>query len=302
MSAPTRAGSRTIHNNPCHAAAHQYVQEGKLVIPVWWITDAGHCACKAGPKCKSPGKHPIPFEWQKRGARSGADVEEYWTQYPRANVGILTGNKSRCFVLDVDPDNGGFETYAKMVATFGEMVTTRRTQTGSGGYHDYFTNPPDFNVTNAKKKLEAIGLGLDIRGNGGMVVAPPSVSGKGAYLTIRDVAEAAANDWFLELLRPALLPPIPSGPPVSSEIADKYAARALEGELRLVRESTKGGQNDQLNKSAFKLGTLCAVGALDQQMVRTELIRASIASGYPARDGENAMIKTAGTRHRARHG
>lgn len=104
MTAPTRASGGLIHDNSCHAAAHRYVREGKLVIPVWWITDTGHCACKAGPKCKSPGKHPIPKRWPKAGARSGADVEEYWTQSPRANVGILTGNESGCFVLDVDPE------------------------------------------------------------------------------------------------------------------------------------------------------------------------------------------------------
>jgi Bifunctional DNA primase/polymerase, N-terminal len=230
---------------------------------------------------------------KKRGARSGADVEEYWTQHPWANVGILTGDDSGTFVLDIDPDNGGFESYARMVEMFGELPITRRVQTGSGGWHDYYDCPPDFKITNSNKKLEdTIGLGLDIRGNGGMVVAPPSVSGKGAYLTIRDVPQVAASPWFLDLVRSAPLPPMPVGPPVSSEIASKYAKSALEGELRAVRNSTKGGQNNQLNESAFKLGTLVAVGALDHEMVRAELIRASIASGYPKRDGENSMMRT----------
>lgn len=269
------------------AAAHDYARRGWRVIPVHHVNSAGVCSCKEGAACRSAGKHPTPKKWQERASRSGADIETWWDERPRANVGIATGADSGLFVFDIDPDSGGFETLAALEAEHGGLPRTRTVRTGSGGTHYYFTWP-DFAVTNSAKKL---GPGLDIRGNGGQVVAPPSRSAKGDYALEVDAPVVDAPAWLLDMLRPPERPAPPSGLPASTEVANHYAAKALESELAALR-STKTGRNDQLNRSAFALGQLVAVGALDAQRVRVELTAASVANGYVAKDGIHAMHAT----------
>ncbi|MGH4006733.1 MAG: bifunctional DNA primase/polymerase, partial [Pseudonocardiaceae bacterium] len=84
-----------------------------------------------GSVCRSAGKHPRQKRWQEKASRSGADIEELWTKWPLAGVGIVTGAESGLFVLDVDPDSGGFETLAKLEAEHGKLPHTYRVRTGS---------------------------------------------------------------------------------------------------------------------------------------------------------------------------
>jgi hypothetical protein len=205
-------------------------------------------------------------------------------------VGIATGADSGLFVLDVDPDSGGFDTLAALEREHGPLPYTRTIRTGSAGKHFYW-RWPGFAVSNSAGKL---GPGLDIRGNGGQVVAPPSRSAKGAYELAVDAPVGDASTWLLDLLRPAERPAaVTNGVPVSTEVASHYAAKALEHEVASVRGTPpNGGRNDQLNRSAFALGQLVAVDALDVQRVRDELAAASTDNGYVAKDGIHAMWAT----------
>jgi hypothetical protein len=273
-------------------AAHEYARRGWRVVPLYHVIDTATgpmCTCKDGRACgSSSGKHPNIKKWQNNASRSGADIETWWGERPRSGVGIATGADSSLFVLDVDPDNGGFETLAALEREHGPLPPTRTIRTGSGGFHKYFPWP-GFAVSNSAGKL---GPGLDIRGNGGQAVAPPSRSGKGDYTLEVDLPLADAPAWLLDLLRPTERPAAtPGGVPVSTEVAHHYAAKALESELATLRATTSG-RNDQLNRSAFALGQLVARGALDAQHVRDELAAASVANGYVAKDGIHAMHAT----------
>ncbi|HEU5084458.1 MAG TPA: bifunctional DNA primase/polymerase, partial [Acidimicrobiales bacterium] len=79
----------------------------------------------------------------------------------------------------------------------GPLPATRIVRTGSGGLHYFFRHPGHFTVRNSTSWLAP---GIDIRGKGGQVVAPPSVSGRGPYEVIADHPVAEAPDWLLELL------------------------------------------------------------------------------------------------------
>lgn len=160
------------------------------------------CSCREGGKCKSPGKHPKHTEWQKTPPMSAADVHETW-DVPRLvpNLGIATGDASGFWVLDIDPANGGMESAGQLAQQHGAMPETRVVETGSGGWHYHFAMP-DFPVTNAKHGLKEY-PGIDVRGTGGFVVAPPSVSAKGEYRLVHDVATIPqAPPWLLDLVRP----------------------------------------------------------------------------------------------------
>jgi hypothetical protein len=74
-------------------------------------------------------------------------------------------------VLDVDPDKGGDDSLRKLEEKYGQLPVTTEVLTGGGGHHYYFEHPGG-SLGNSAGKL---GPGLDIRADGGQVVAPPSV-------------------------------------------------------------------------------------------------------------------------------
>lgn len=201
------------------ALAHTYLSRRKFaVIPVHYNVrehDPGAtpvCSCTKGIDCPSVGKHPMVFGWTTETyARNGGDVEEYWTLYPQANIGIVCGHASNdgtgdLFVLDVDVDKGGQEAYEKLfTAPPGElrlMSPTRRTGTGGGGFHLYYRLPPGVHLLS--RPLDRVAYpGIDIRADKGMVVAAGSVSGKGAYTSDDHPDDPVGRipGWLLEIIQ-----------------------------------------------------------------------------------------------------
>ena len=144
----------------------------------------------------------------KGGCKSAVDdvrqVRAWWAQNPEHNVGIATGSPSRGLVvidLDVDPDKGedGYETLRLWEREHGELPETVTAITGRGGIHMYYQcNTPIGCSVNAD-------LGVDIRGDGGFVVAPPSVHPNGRSYEWEnhpdDFAVAEADDNVYAFIR-----------------------------------------------------------------------------------------------------
>lgn len=169
------------HDIPSMATA--YVRRGWKVIQLHDVT-AGHCSCWEGRDCVNAGKHPVSKAWQLAFIDTEAGVAQAWGARPTANVGIVTGPVSGIWVLDVDPKHDGHNRLAELVAQYGPLPDTYTVGTGSGGTHYYFSMAGvDFDLSNSRGSLP---VGLDVRGRGGFVVAPPSVSGIGAYRTLAD--------------------------------------------------------------------------------------------------------------------
>lgn len=147
------------------------------------------------------GKRPILSNWPELATSDTATVEGWIEEYPAANIGIATGSKSGFWVLDVDPDKGGAETLAALVAKHGPLPHTVQAQTGSGGSHYLFTMPEGQTITNSAGKL---GPGLDVRGDGGQIVVAPSITAKGSYRWVNApwATPVAAGGWLLTMLRP----------------------------------------------------------------------------------------------------
>lgn len=125
----------------------------------------------------------------------------WWETSPAANIGIATGRRSGIVVVDVDADHDGFETLAELAINYGALPDTPMTKTGSGGRHIFFKHP-GIEIRNSAGKL---GRGIDIRGDGGYVVAPPSIHPNGnRYEWIvkpSQVPFADMPDWMIELLQ-----------------------------------------------------------------------------------------------------
>jgi len=149
------------------------------------------------------GKRPI-VRWEEFQRRRPEEHElrAWLTRHPSANVAIVTGTVSGLVVLDIDPRHGGIASFAQWEQEHGELPHTVEVQTGGGGRHLYFAHP-------GGELRNRVGLapGIDLRGDGGVVVAPPSVHPSGGrYRWLPghapdERATAPMPDWLLELAR-----------------------------------------------------------------------------------------------------
>lgn len=156
--------------------------------------------------CDPRGKVPLNANGSRGASADHAIVESWWRKWPTANVGIATGRASGLVVLDVDNANGKQGDRSLVALTKrGYLPETLTSRTGSGGAHLFFQVPDGERVANSQSKL---GPGLDIRGDGGYVVAPPSIHANGKrYRWVRsDAAPALFPNWVMAELRPKARP------------------------------------------------------------------------------------------------
>lgn len=244
-------------------AAHAYRARGWRVLALHHVGPDGiTCSCNKGRRCQdSAGKHPIVTEWQNTEPMSGPDIEAWWDKRPRSNVGLATGTPSGFWVLDIDPDKGGLESLKALISEYGLPSETYTVRTGGGGWQFYF-NLPDFVVRNSVNVKGH--KGIDVRGDGGQVVAPPSVSGKGIYTVTKDVPIADAPRWLLDIIHkdeptgpttyPADLPDRSDLDEAEQRRLDAYTASAVAANVdRLNR--LKDGMGAHYNGEPWNITT-----------------------------------------------
>jgi hypothetical protein len=124
------------------------------------------------------GKRPYLNEWQKQASVDAYQLKEWWVRYPNANVAIVTGLVSKLLVLDVDNKNGlvGKATLRQLEGQWGHLPATLTVQTPHG-LHFYFEHPGG----TIRNSVSRLGDGIDVRCDGGYVVAPPSKVGGRVY-------------------------------------------------------------------------------------------------------------------------
>lgn len=258
-------------------AALDYVRAGFAVIPLHGVGPDGGCTCEDwtlrrnaahGPGGKQAGKHPMRKAWTQGAALSAADVHAIWfEESPYANVGIRTGVMSGFWVLDVDPEAGGMESLARLVEHTGPL-DTYTVKTGGDGLHFWWACP-DFPVTNGSNReiKRLFGPGLDIRGDGGQVVAAPSRSGKGDYRVVRSSSINPPPAKLLALLTAPVAPStaqmathVVEDLPFSADLdeaerarVEKYARAVIKAEADTYRNAVPGTGNETLFTSACSM-------------------------------------------------
>jgi putative DNA primase/helicase len=118
--------------------------------------------------CKPRGKEPLTVHGFKDATRDKARIRQWWTRWPDANIGIATGASSGLIIVDIDSLEGA-KLLADLARWFDRLPPTYCVVPGKGR-HCYFQMPPDCGVVPS-----SAGDGLDIRADGGYVIAPPSV-------------------------------------------------------------------------------------------------------------------------------
>jgi hypothetical protein len=162
-----------------HAAALQLAQKGLAVFP-----------------CQPRGKEPACDTGLHAATTNVERINRWWQAFPDLNIGIATGTASGIFVLDIDGEDGE-GSLLKLEGEHGALPPTVEAITGKGR-HCYFRTRGSIH-----NSVGQIGTGLDIRGDGGYVIAPPSVHPSGrpyawSVDTTRDFAQAP--DWLHGLI------------------------------------------------------------------------------------------------------
>ncbi len=243
---------------------------GFLVFPLWWPRE-GVCACRRGRDCRNPGKHPRITNWQELATTAEAEIRAWWSRWPQANIGILTGSRSGLIVMDFDPGDSGTDSLAMLQGLYGELpdsvqVVSGRLDEVSGrhGLHLYFRHPGgEILIPSSVKTLAP---DIDIRGEGGLVVGPGSLHATGrryeweAAHHPADVPVADLGTGLLNALvsRPTLLvlaagpwEEPPDLPPIADRIR-RAKAWLSQRPPAIQGQAPRGG-------SAYTLGTCVAV-------------------------------------------
>ena len=146
--------------------------------------------------CEPGAKRPLTRNGYWDATTDRRTIERWWERWTTANVGLPTGKESGIVVLDVDVEDGGLESLARLEREGAPVPKTARTRTGGGGIHFFFRYPGGTEIRN---NAGLLGLGLDVRGEGGYVVVPPSrTQGSYEWLDRSPLAEAS---WLLDRLR-----------------------------------------------------------------------------------------------------
>jgi hypothetical protein len=140
------------------------------VIPVWRAVPDKGCTCPRGLQCISPGKHPAIDSWQTA-ASTDHTVLRDWFSDDRYNIGVVCGPSNVC-VVDVDPRNGGHDTFAALVNELGPLPHTVTADSGGGGVHYVFRRP----TGDLESKL---GAGVDLLRDSRQFLVEPSVHPSG---------------------------------------------------------------------------------------------------------------------------
>lgn len=187
--------------NPNLGAAIAYAKRGWRLIPIHWVRNDGNCSC-ANPHCDNIGKHPLTAHGVKDADLAVKTIRTWWTNHPRANIGIATGAASGIVVLDVDPRHGGLDSMHDLKNQFGKLPDGPRVHTGGGGVHVYFSYPGT-----ALKNKVGLFAGVDVRADGGYVLAPGSNHKSGGTYRWKpeheptDLGIPALPEWLLNRMR-----------------------------------------------------------------------------------------------------
>jgi hypothetical protein len=292
------------YRSRAHAAALHYARDYNMeVFPVWWMATDRACACRDGIACQSRGKHPADRGWPELATSDPEQAARWWRPLqpgeettdwrPRANLGALTGGKY--FLLDVDTDDGksGDASLATLIGHYDneDLLHTFMTETGGGGRHHVMVIPEGCEV---RGSASALGDFLDLKGLRGFAILPPSVSGKGSYTLLADVAPAPPPGWLADWLREqhrrrtekiSAIPRPPDGdqrplPATLTRRAQAYISGALADAARKVSQAADRTRNQTLNDQAWALfARFGPAGFLDPDDIAAAMQDAAEACG-----------------------
>jgi hypothetical protein len=202
-------------------------------------------------------KRPLTPHGFKDATADPAAIRRMFANPAVVMIGMPTGEVTGLVVVDVDV-KGGRPGQAWLDANRDRLPATWTVRTASGGLHLYFCWPGE-TIRNSASKIAP---GIDVRGDGGYVILPPSPG----YVVVDDAPSAELPEWLLDVLRPAPALP-PSAVPQQRRLQDGGTAigtAALDDRCAEIRNAPEGGKHHAVNEAAFAIGGMVSAGHLDE--------------------------------------
>jgi hypothetical protein len=206
-------------------------------------------------------KRPLTPHGFKDASADPAVVRRAFAHPLAAMIGVPTGAVTGTVVVDVDVKDGA-QGRAWLDANSHRMVQTRTIRTGSGGLHLYF-RWPDRAVKNSASKIAP---GIDVRGDGGYVIVPPSPG----YAMADDAPVADLPDWLLPALLPPMVEAVAAPPRRVADSVSPLGRQTLEDRCDQIRFAADGAKHSTINEAAYSVGGLVHAG----HVTETEAIAA----------------------------
>lgn len=211
------------------------------------------------------GKQPL-VKWRDLSTRDPETVAGWWDKWPDANIGIDCG-KSGLVVVDYD----GVEP---------PQVDTLTVKTGRGWHHYYVNDGSPIG-----NSASLLGDKIDVRGDGGYVLAPPSIHPSGAvYEWSQPIPAASFPREYREKLEKKK--PEPVLEPATVRVSEGWGGKILLSEAAIVRTTGEGKRNAQLFESALRVLSAVKGGHLGRDEATSELLRAALDAGLEREEAE----------------
>jgi len=208
-------------------------------------------------------------------------------------VAIVTGHG--LFVIDADRghdgDVDGVAALARIATEHGGLPPGPICRTPRGGLHFYFSAP----IGRVRNSAGVLARGVDVRGERGMALAPPS-AGYEWEVSPLDVAVPAAPNWLVSLVAPTpVRHRMPFGNSLIVANVPAYVQTALDREVAKVANCQEGARMQTLNRVGFVIGGFVGTGLLDERLAIARLLEAATICGLVRDDGfervERSILK-----------
>jgi putative DNA primase/helicase len=236
-------------------------------------------------------KQPLVKNGYKDATTDPVQITAWWTRWPEALIGVATG-ASRLAVLDVDtkdPKKFGPDSLQAVGPPDEEINRSILDDTwiahtstvgwdGWIGWHVYYHADPE-DGCDIPSTSHTLGLGLDVRGNTGYVIAPSPGSGYrwDELNNPATVPLAPAPAWLIPAPKPETI--ARATPIRPTDGIDRYSDAAIARACLAIRGAASGQQRVTLLKESFTIGTLAGAGGIPESFARAALLDA--AAGMP---------------------
>jgi Bifunctional DNA primase/polymerase, N-terminal/AAA domain/Winged helix-turn-helix DNA-binding len=215
-------------------------------------------------QCELRDKRPLTMGGVKSATTDESTIRMRWRGCPNANIGVATGMASGLVVVDVDPHNGGTASLAELEARHGPLPRDYVVATGGDGQHIYLRSPEGVTVRCCK-----LARGIDIKAEGGYVIASPSTHPSGnPYRIERDGDVPPAPDWLLALTgKKGKAQAHPSTPPQVRIERDGNVddLRVSDDIKRLIRDGKPNGERSEAVFGALR--AMLKAGHSDEEII-----------------------------------
>ncbi|NBV20344.1 MAG: hypothetical protein EBS11_27750, partial [Janthinobacterium sp.] len=218
-------------------------------------------------------KRPVIATGFKAASKDPAQIRAAFDRPGAELIGVPTGAASGWVVIDIDirSDRDGSDWLRENAEA---LPPTRTHKTRSGGLHLIFLVPEGVEIRNSASRVAP---GVDVRGEGGYVIVPPSPG----YSLADPTEPAEMPRWLIRAcMPPEREQPPPAAPQVAREHGGtRYGLAALADECNAIRRAPFGQQETTLNAAGLKVGALVAGGEIEEGIAVAELLAAGRSMG-----------------------